>query len=208
MRLFISPVNDEFADLYTRAADAYNVTPPEERNSGFDLYCNGSDLTDVTENTVIVGLGCRALAVDRAGRPRAYWIAPRSSISKSKWSLANSLGLIDATYRGVLKAALRRPTWEETFDAEKEHLVRYCQAATPDLIPWTEIIVVAELPGPATLRGEGGFGSTGHRPVDPSATLGAFGSTGFAREPSATLGAAMLGAATPALSHNPAKGLE
>lgn len=162
LRLFIQPVNDVFADLYTKAADAYNTTPLEERNSGFDLFCDGGDVANVTELTTIVGLGCRALAVvDGEGIPRAYWIAPRSSISKSKWSLANSLGLIDATYRGVLKAALRRGASEDVFDTEKEHLVRYCQAAAPDLLPWAEIIVVSELPGPATLRGEGAFGSTG-----------------------------------------------
>ena len=171
LRLFIQPVNDECADLYRRAADAYNGVPVAERNSGFDLFCDGNDLTMATHNTTIVGLGCRALAVDAYGLPRAYWIAPRSSISKSKWSLANSLGLIDATYRGVLKAALRGSPWYTEFDhgntmviqfnQEKEHAIRYCQAAAADLLPWSDIIIVDELPGPATLRGEGGFGSTG-----------------------------------------------
>ncbi len=165
LRLFIQPVNDEFADLYRRSADAYNGVPLAERNSGFDLFCDGNDLTMATHNTTIVGLGCRALAVDAYGLPRAYWIAPRSSISKSKWSLANSLGLIDATYRGVLKAALRGSPWYTEFDQEKEHAIRYCQAAAADLLPWSDIIIVDELPGPATLRGEGGFGSTGFGPT-------------------------------------------
>ena len=44
LRLFIEPVSMEFAAVYKTAADAYNRTPPSERNSGFDLHC---DLADV-----------------------------------------------------------------------------------------------------------------------------------------------------------------
>jgi dUTPase len=70
--------------------------------------------------------------------------------------LANSMGLIDATYRGVLTAAVR------SVGLGKElYPVRICQVAAADLVPWKEVIVVAELPAPETVRGEGGFGSTG-----------------------------------------------
>ncbi len=38
---------------------------------------------------------------------------------------------------------------------------RYFQIAGPTLEPWKAIRSVNELPGGPTLRGEGGFGSTG-----------------------------------------------
>ena len=180
LRLFIAPVSNAFAELYRSAADVWNRTRVDERNSGFDLFCDVSDKTrvfrgvltadaptwngetltaDAYVDTYLVGQGCRALAVDSEGRARAFWLAPRSSICKTEWRLANSLGLIDATYRGIIKAGL----WS-VVGATEESLtdaMRLCQLTAADLQPWSEVIIVDELPGPATLRGEGGFGSTG-----------------------------------------------
>jgi dUTPase len=180
LRLFLAPTHDAFAALYRTAADAWNRTPVAERNSGFDLFCDVTDRTrmfrgvltadaptwsgetlvaDAYVDTHLVGQGCRALAVGPDGAPRAFWLAPRSSICKTEWRLANSLGLIDATYRGVIKAAL----WSITGSGSLEDHTRLCQVVAADLQPWSEVIIVEELPGPATLRGEGGFGSTGTR---------------------------------------------
>ena len=158
-RLFICPTSNEFAELYKTAADAYNRTPPEQRNSGFDLFCDVEDTKVLPHHTFLVGQGCRAIAIANDGSHRAFWLAPRSSISKTEWRLANSMGLIDATYRGVLMAAL----WSIEGKAPTHSLngQRICQLATGDLAPWTEVVVVDELPGEATARGEGGFGSTG-----------------------------------------------
>ena len=160
LRLFIAPTSPEFDTLYRDAADAYNRTPYSERNSGFDVFSNFYDARILNNNgTRLVPQGCRALAVTLDGTPRAYWLAPRSSISKTQWRLANSMGLIDATYRGVVAAAL--DSWNPVTLLDEHQQARLCQLAAPDLLPWAEVIVVAELPGPTTLRGEGGFGSTG-----------------------------------------------
>jgi dUTPase len=158
LRLFIAPTNPAFYELYLKAADAYNTTPYAERNSGFDMYCDTGSAINTQQHATFVEQGCRALAVDSEGRTRAYWLAPRSSISKTPLRLANSMGLIDATYRGVIIAAFTLPHPGYFFN---EHKVRLCQLAAPDLFPWAEVIVVDELPGPVTTRGEGGFGSTG-----------------------------------------------
>ncbi len=180
LRLFIVPTTNALADLYRTAADAWNRTPPAERNSGFDVFCDPSDATRIFRgvmtmdgpewngetmvadgyvDTHLVSQGCRAVAMDSEGRTRAFWLAPRSSISKTEWRLANSLGLIDATYRGVIKAAL----WSVVGRSEVGDLggQRLCQLTAADLVPWSEVIVVDELPGPSTARGAGGFGSTG-----------------------------------------------
>jgi dUTP pyrophosphatase len=89
----------------------------------------------------------------------AYWLAPRSSISKSAWRLANSIGLIDATYRGVLMAALDSVD-KASFTADKQ---RFVQLVAPSLEPWIDVIIVSEFPpiSAVTARGAGGFGSTG-----------------------------------------------
>lgn len=160
MRLFINPTSNAFAELYRSSADAYNTTPYQERNSGFDLFCDSAAVAQLTPNTILVDQGCRAIAVDVDGSHRAYWLAPRSSISKTHWTLANSLGLIDATYRGVLKAAFKGFHYRGGPPDMHQRLV---QVAPPDLRPWSEVVVVDELPVAlaVTSRGSGGFGSTG-----------------------------------------------
>jgi dUTP pyrophosphatase len=71
--------------------------------------------------------------------------------------MANSVGLIDAGYRGPLLAML--------YSTGKDFAVaagdRYFQISASDLLPFERIEIVDEIPGGATLRGEGGFGSTG-----------------------------------------------
>lgn len=161
LRLFIQPLNADFANRYRTAADAYNRTAPAERNSGFDLFCDTTDM-DHTAFAHLVSQGCRAIALNVAGDPQAFWLAPRSSICKSQWRLANSLGLIDATYRGIIRAAI----YSVGADAvpvfgDENHGLRLTQLATPSLAPWAEVIIVDELPALATVRGDGGFGSTG-----------------------------------------------
>jgi dUTP pyrophosphatase len=158
LTLYIKPVNEAFADVYKTAADTYNRTPLHERNSGMDLFCDAADIdTTYSGHAMLVGQGCHAAAFDDHGRPRAFWLAPRSSISRTPYRLANSLGLIDAGYRGVIKAALSL-----TPDLiHPVHALRLTQIATPDLLPWHTVIVVDKLPGSATERGAAGFGSTG-----------------------------------------------
>lgn len=161
--LYIHPTNDAFAELYRNSADVYNSTNISDRNSGFDLFCDASAAEPLGDHATLVSQGCRAVAIDaETGDARAFWLAPRSSISRTPWRLTNSMGLIDSTYRGVIKAAfshvthLERPVFHTTF-----HQNRLCQLAAANLRPWQMVQVVAELPGSETTRGERGFGSTG-----------------------------------------------
>ena len=157
-RLFIIPATSAFAELYKSAADAYNRTAPEERSTGFDLYSDPADQDPAySAHATLVGQGCRAVAMTTGGQPVGFWLAPRSSISKTPYRLANSLGLIDPNYRGVIKAAFSGQVSLAAGAAPQ----RLCQLVPADLIPWADIVVVDEMPTPATLRGEGGFGSTG-----------------------------------------------
>lgn len=158
LTLYIKPTNSAHAELYQAAATAYNNTPYGERNSGFDLYMDTSDIRERGYGW-IVGQGCHAVATAEDGTSRAFWLAPRSSIVNTPWRLANSLGLIDATYRGIIRAGLSPVV--PIPDGPTDDKQRYVQLAAPSLEPWAVIRVVDELPTPATARGSGGFGSTG-----------------------------------------------
>ena len=83
-------------------------------------------------------------------------VFPRSSISKTDHYLRNSVGVIDAGYRGEIKIRMSVP-----FLGGVEYKVgdRVAQLVIMKL-PWVNIEQVDELS--ETDRGEGGFGSTGN----------------------------------------------
>lgn len=100
-----------------------------------------------------------------------FYLYPRSSISKTRMRLANSVGIIDAGYRGDLIAAVDTiglfgsidiwNVWKETLSPIKKY-DRYFQVCAPDLSPFLVHIVETEAElGAPTTRGTGGFGSTG-----------------------------------------------
>ena len=103
--------------------------------------------------------------------PCGFYLYPRSSISKTRMRLANSVGIIDAGYRGDLIAAVDTiglfgssdiwHIWKETLSPIKKY-DRYFQVCAPDLSPFLVHIVETEGDlSPPTERGHGGFGSSG-----------------------------------------------
>ena len=103
--------------------------------------------------------------------PTGFYLYPRSSISKTRMRLANSVGIIDAGYRGDLIAAVDTigvfgstdiwHIWKETLSPIKKY-DRYFQVCAPDLSPFlVHIVDTEEDLSPPTTRGHGGFGSTG-----------------------------------------------
>ena len=86
-----------------------------------------------------------------------FYMYPRSSLSKTKLRLANSVGIIDSGYRGNLIGM---------FDVlGKVNITSYdrlLQICSPYLCPiYVEIVETKEDLGVKTDRGTGGFGSTG-----------------------------------------------
>lgn len=111
------------------------------------------------------------IATDLPTTPCGFYLYPRSSISKTRMRLANSVGIIDAGYRGDLIAAVDTigvfgssdiwHVWKETLSPIKKY-DRYFQVCAPDLSPFLVYIVETEQElSPPTTRGHGGFGSTG-----------------------------------------------
>ncbi len=120
-------------------------------DSGYDLF--------VCENIVVepwktakIPLGIACAPIDTTS---GYYLYPRSSISKTPLGLANSVGIIDNGYRGEICAVVRN------FSDEAFRLCvgeRYFQLCAPDLQPIT-IDITDNLSD--SIRGTGGFGSTG-----------------------------------------------
>lgn len=157
MDLYLAPLTEEARALYEAAAAAYMAKPYGERDAGLDAFVTeAAQIEAGASGRLMLGTRAGAWDADR-GLFRAFWLLPRSSISKTPLRMANSVGLIDAGYRGQLMGAV---------DAHGDgHACavgdRYFQITAADLLPWRTIQVVSEIPGGPTLRGEGGFGSTG-----------------------------------------------
>ena len=98
--------------------------------------------------------------------PPGYYteINPRSSISKTGWVLANSVGIIDPTYTSNLFIALTRIS-PDTPEIELPFCV--CQLVLRKA-EYAEMHEVEELI--STERGDGGFGSSGTRISQPTPT--------------------------------------
>lgn len=137
---------------------------PENANAGFDLISTDSSFTaDGKEyrNLYLSDLGVRAVMTQGDTLTPAatvhYRLVPRSSIYKTGYMMANSEGIIDRTYRGVLKAPVVLVSKPDNMGMWTGN--RYFQIVAPDLGWIYAVRIVDALP--STDRGDGGFGSTG-----------------------------------------------
>ena len=160
MELYLVPTAETRA-WYEEAARAYLAKPVGERDAGLDTFC-AKEVVGKAGATERLPLGVKAAVHDPAHGFRAFWLLPRSSISKTPLRMANSMGLIDAGYRGELLGAT---DFRQDFTVRPGE--RYYQITAADLLPWKAIHIVEEIPGGATLRGAGGFGSTGRDALAP-----------------------------------------
>ena len=156
MRLLLKPHNDEVKSMYHDVAtnDA-NDRRIVRGDAGLDLYCP-DDLMIEPNDTKFINLKiqCEALS-DNNDRNISYYLHCRSSIAKTPLRLANSVGIIDAGYRGNLCAVVDNVK-NESFTIEQG--TRLFQICSPTLEP-IEFVVVNELS--SSVRGTNGFGSTG-----------------------------------------------
>ena len=149
MLLKLVPMSDRLKLLY----GSHETFHPGD--SGFDLFFDG-DMTIPARATVIIDLKVRCEALSNDGlSPKSFYLYPRSSISKTPLRLANSVGIIDAGYRGNLMAAVDNHSDEPYMILAGQRLFQIC---SPDLSPiYMEIANQLS----QTSRGSGGFGSTG-----------------------------------------------
>ena len=156
--LYLVPSNEEAKAAYVTIRESYLAKPYKERDAGFDLITNESRVDAQIFGYALSQQTSAALYDGMLGGTRAFWMLPRSSLSKTTLRLSNSVGLIDAGYRGTLIAKVDNNSSKEV---QIEKHTRFFQIAAPDLLPFDDIQIVNEIPGGATIRGAGGFGSTG-----------------------------------------------
>lgn len=135
-----------------------NHSTYHEGDSGLDLFVP-DDVTVSPGETVFVDLGvrCEMLYCDGGDcRNISYLMYPRSSLSKTPLMLANHVGVIDAGYRGNIKAAFRSLDTKQPYTIKRG--TRLVQLCTPMLEPFSFKLVDSLS---TSTRGQGGFGSTG-----------------------------------------------
>lgn len=89
-----------------------------------------------------------------------WFLLPRSSTaSKTPLRLANSMGIMDAGYRGEVVAIVDNVSdARKTFSSGRPYFQMVLPDAAPMEDPYVKIVVVADFP--VTQRGSGGLGST------------------------------------------------
>lgn len=143
----------------------YNMLNDEFPDSGFDLFVPHETLmTYHTFTKVDFQVKCKMVRVLPDGRevPSAFYMYPRSSISKTNFRLANNVGIIDSGYRGNLGAmfdVVNVSSGVTEMRCEKHQ--RLVQICGPTLEPFKVVIVEEDSQLSTTQRGSGGFGSTG-----------------------------------------------
>jgi hypothetical protein len=118
----------------------------------------GSMIIDTRgDNVTKFDSGIRCCMFDTTtNKPVGYYVYGRSSIYKYNLSVANSVGIIDAGYRGHLIGMVYNMKFDNCLKIDA--CSRLFQICAPDLSPLSVRIVDSLL---QSARGEGGFGSTG-----------------------------------------------
>ena len=149
MKLLIKTENPVLQNMYENH-EHYNPG-----DSGLDIFFPDT-ITIQPGETVCIDLKiqCEAFKTVEMNKNISYYLFPRSSIVKTPLRLSNSVGIIDAGYRGNLMAYVDNIKDIPFTINCGERLFQIC---SPDLSPITFSLtdILSE-----TSRGSGGFGST------------------------------------------------
>jgi len=144
MELLIKTLNKTAKEMYENHGHFY------EGDAGLDLYVL-EELEFLPGETHLIKLGISCQPING----KAYYLFPRSSISKTPLRMSNSIGLIDGGYRGEIMASCDNIKNEPYIIKKGQRLF---QLVATDSSPISyKIVDLLE----NTSRGEGGFGSTG-----------------------------------------------
>ncbi len=146
--------------IFTENQDLKNYYQNKQQfhqgDAGFDLIFP-EDFEIGPNETKLIKLGIKCSMEETNENNVSYLLMPRSSIIKTTLRMANSIGLIDAGYRGEICAAVDNIA-NETKTFKKGD--RLFQIVGPNLSPiYVELVNSLDDLG-LTSRGEGGFGST------------------------------------------------
>lgn len=196
-------IEQSLTHLYRNKANAYNdahknpSSASAYHDSGFDLFVPHTIRTDGVQNgsgnttydPITLDHHVRIASYASVNQyPRPYYLYPRSSISKTPFRLANSVGIIDAGYRGHVIAKvddIRRFYGNTTRDRNEDDNddayasyygegnedrnvilkgTRLFQVCSHNLLPFDKVVLLNKndprMQTDVSTRGEGGFGST------------------------------------------------
>ena len=156
MKLLLKPLNEEVKSMYHDSATAEANARREERgDAGLDLYCPGNlEIMPGQTKCIDFKIQCEGLS-DSDARNVCYYLYARSSISKTPFRLANSVGIIDAGYRGNLMAMVDNTSKEVQTIQKGSRLFQICgRYLEPIHLELVEVLSESD-------RGNDGFGSTG-----------------------------------------------
>ena len=144
MKLFIKILNDKARSYYEKHGHFH------QGDAGLDLYVL-EDIDFAPGETKLIKLGISCQPEDGV----AYFLMPRSSISKTSLRMSNSVGLIDGGYRGEIMACCDNIKSDKYSVKKGERLFQLVTANC------SEIRYEIKDDLDSSSRGEGGFGSTG-----------------------------------------------
>ena len=132
-------------------------------DSGIDLYCPEEIVVKARQQAKInFEIKARLDECTLNGNTqRGYFLFPRSSIVKTPLRMSNSIGLIDADYKGNICAFVDNIS-EQDYTISRHQ--RLFQLVGPSLRPMSLSVHIGEdslARDPDNSRKEGGFGSTG-----------------------------------------------
>jgi dUTP pyrophosphatase len=177
LKVFVNPENPELVELYKSHIEKHNekMATEEYFDSGFDVFVPQKvefKLDEGCKSKMInMEIKCEMInfqsndkeeiydnTVTHTVTPSPFFSFPRSSISKTPLMLANHTGIIDCGYRGNLIGAFR---CLDSLSYTVEKHTRLLQICHPSLCRIFVFMVDDENDLSTTLRGDGGFGSTG-----------------------------------------------
>jgi hypothetical protein len=155
----LDPTNTDVVDYYHQLSE--RTEDQIGSDSGVDIVFPREYMVDADVDIVPkCGLGI-ACAFYPAGEVTtgAFDLCPRSSISNTPLSMVNSIGIIDAGYRGELMVPLRNHAKSPSNSKWIiPAMTRMFQILAPNRLP-IKVVLVNTLP--ESERGTRGFGSTG-----------------------------------------------
>lgn len=180
LKICINSLDENTRSLYVSQIEKLRINQLNNdlfQDSGFDLFIPPDGITYpdssgfstiTTANHKIQCAVYKSYNASGEVIPSAYYLYARSSISKTPYIMANSVGIIDSGYRGDIISKFHYirnnvNVLDENVKLEDKYNIesgtRMFQLCTPTLEPWSSVEIVENLN--ETQRGNGGFGSTG-----------------------------------------------
>lgn len=173
LKIFIDEheTKPQLTELYTQYINTHNANMTHNKyyDSGFDVYvpyetyfntCKIYEGINIPDEKQFIDfkIKCEMMTQDN---PSPFYLFPRSSISKKPIMLANSIGLIDCSYRGNIKGCFRYCQTMSSTPYIIEQYEKIVQIVHPNAYRIFVVLVDSFDELTKTERNDGGFGSTG-----------------------------------------------